>query len=193
MKKSLDELGIKIIGGQILTRVIADEKGNDEIIETRRTIVAKSIASGYLDDDNIVINNYKTRCDEKRITKVNDIVIKITTPFAAALIDEAHEGLLVSSFCMIINNLPDNLLPEYLVAYLNSEEGIAHVSANMRESTMATISILSLKNLEIVIPSMDKQKKIAKAFNVYLNNLILTQKLISLSKEKLEALIGGVE
>ena len=41
MEKSLEELKIKIIGGQIINRVIANENNNDEIVETRGTIVAK--------------------------------------------------------------------------------------------------------------------------------------------------------
>ena len=99
MKKSLEELKIKIIGGQIINRVIANESNNDEIVETRGTIVAKTISSGYISDNEIITNNYKTKCDEKRITKENDVIIKITPPFAAALVDKKHEGLLVSSFC----------------------------------------------------------------------------------------------
>ena len=58
MKKSLEELKIKIIGGQIINRVIVNENNNDEIVETRGTIVAKTISSGYISDNEIITNNY---------------------------------------------------------------------------------------------------------------------------------------
>ena len=152
MKKSLEELKIKIIGGQIINRVIANENNNDEIVETRGTIVAKTISSGYISDNEIVTNNYKTKCDEKRITKENDVIIKITPPFAAALVDKKHEGLLVSSFCMLLTDIPEEIKPEYLVAYLNSERGVAQVTSRMTGSTISTISVVALKQIYIPFP-----------------------------------------
>lgn len=187
MKRTFEELQIKITGGQIINRVLSS--GNDTV-ESRGTIVAKTISSGYIKDEDIVINSYKTKCDQKRITKLNDIVIKITPPFAAALVDKEHEGLLVSSFCMILNNLPEKLLPEYLTAYLNSEEGVKQVTSSMSGSTIATINVTSLKNISIPVPSIDKQKQIGDAFVKYLKNIELTNKLILFSKEKVETLIA---
>ena len=43
MKKSIENLEIKITGGQIINRVLADDKNNDEVIETRGTIVFATI------------------------------------------------------------------------------------------------------------------------------------------------------
>lgn len=193
MEKSLEELKIKIIGGQIINRVIANENNNDEIVETRGTIVAKTISSGYISDNEIVTNNYKTKCDEKRITKENDVVIKITPPFAAALVDKKHEGLLVSSFCMLLTDIPEEIKPEYLVAYFNSEDGVAHVTSRMTGSTISTISVVALKQIYIPILQIEKQNEICKAFNAYLKNIELSKKLIELSKEKVETLLGDNE
>ena len=193
MKKSLEELKIKIIGGQIINRVIANENNNDEIVETRGTIVAKTISSGYISDNEIITNNYKTKCDEKRITKENDVIIKITPPFAAALVDKKHEGLLVSSFCMLLTDIPEEIKPEYLVAYLNSERGVAQVTSRMTGSTISTISVVALKQIYIPILPIEKQNEICKAFNAYLKNIELSKKLIELSKEKVETLLGDNE
>lgn len=193
MKKSLEELKIKIIGGQIINRVIVNENNNDEIVETRRTIVAKTISSGYISDNEIITNNYKTKCDEKRITKENDVIIKITPPFAAALVDKKHEGLLVSSFCMLLTNIPEEIKPEYLVAYLNSEGGVAQVTSRMTGSTISTISVAALKQIYVPILPIEKQNEICKEFNTYLNNIELSKKLIELSKEKVETLLGDNE
>ena len=193
MKKSIENLEIKITGGQIINRVLADEKNNDEVIETRGTIVAKTISSGYINDEDIVINNYKTTCDAKRITKEDDIIIKVTPPFAAALVDKNHEVLLVSSFCMILNELPNEILPEYLVAYLNSENGVAQVTSSMSGSTISTISVASFRKILIPVPSIGEQESIAKAFKTYLGNIELSKELIELSKEKVEALLGGID
>lgn len=193
MKKSLEELKIKIIGGQIINRVIVNENNNDEIVETRGTIVAKTISSGYISDNEIITNNYKTKCDEKRITKENDVVIKITPPFAAALVDKKHECLLVSSFCMLLTDIPEEIKPEYLVAYLNSECGVAQVTSRMTGSTISTISVAALKQIYVPILPIEKQNEICIAFNAYLKNIELSKKLIELSKEKVETLLGDNE
>lgn len=190
MKRTIENLQIKIIGGQIINRVLSN---GDDAVESRGTIVAKTISLGFIKDEDIVYNNYKVKCDEKRITKEKDIIIKVTPPFAAALVDKGHEGLLVSSFCMILNELPNEILPEFLTAYLNSEKGVAQVTSHMSGSTIATISVASLKNINIPVPSLEKQKQIGEAFVKYLKNIELSKKLVSLSKEKIETLIAGAK
>lgn len=190
MKRTFKDLKIKIIGGQIINRVLPNV---NDAVESRGTIVAKTISSGYINDEDIIVNQYKTNCDEKRITKLNDIVIKITPPFAAALVDNEHVGLLVSSFCMILNELPEDVLPEYLTAYLNSEAGVKQVTSSMSGSTISTISVASLKNISLPIPSLEEQKNIGEAFVRYIKNIKLTKKLVSLSREKFEALISEVK
>ncbi len=190
MKKTMEQLKINIIGGQIINRVLANA---DDVFEKRGTIVAKTISSGFINDEDIVYNNYRTNIDERRVTKENDIVIKVTPPFAAALVDKNHENLLVSSFCMILNGLPNEILPGYLTAYLNSDDGVKQVTSHMAGSTISTINVASLKNIVIPVPSLEKQKLISEAFLKYLNNIELSKKLISLSKEKIEALIAEDE
>ena len=98
MEKRLEELNVEVIGGQIISRVLSDENDSIEI----KTVVAKTINDGYIDEDNLVINSYKKDVEEKRITKLNDIIIKLTAPFSAVKVDEDNVGLLVSSFCSII-------------------------------------------------------------------------------------------
>ena len=43
--KKLSECGVKIIGGQIMTRVTANTEKGDEVIETRKVLVPKCIHS----------------------------------------------------------------------------------------------------------------------------------------------------
>lgn len=185
-----------IIGGQILSRVTADPKHNDKPIRLKfPTIVAKTINAGIVDDDNIVYNDYKKEIDEKRLTKEGDIVIKLTTPHCAALIDKEHEGLLVSSFCSIIRDV-EGIDKNYYVAFLNSEVAERQFEAlNPTTNVMRVITISAIEKLEIPAARESKMKQIGNYFINHSKKKILFDKIIKLEEEKLSSyykeLIGG--
>ena len=94
---------------------------------------------------------------------------------------------------MLLTDIPEEIKPEYLVAYLNSEGGVGQVTSRMTGSTISTISVAALKQIYVPILSIEKQNEICKAFNAYLKNIELSKKLIELSKEKVETLLGDNE
>ena len=82
--KTLKELGVNIIGGQILARVNADPNKGDKVLDyKRKTVLAKSVDEGVLVEENIPCNDYKTLPDEKRLTKKGDIIIKMNAPLCS--------------------------------------------------------------------------------------------------------------
>ena len=42
--RTLEEVGVIIIGGQIMTRITAKEGSADEVVETRRVVIPKCIS-----------------------------------------------------------------------------------------------------------------------------------------------------
>lgn len=186
MEKRLEELNVEVIGGQIISRVLSDENDSIEI----KTVVAKTINDGYIDEDNLVINSYKKDVEEKRITKLNDIIIKLTAPFSAVKVDEDNVGLLVSSFCSIIRFNDEVINRDYFVAYLNSELCKKQVEDLMVGTGIQTLSIKSFKNILIPVPTIEKQEEIGKTYMNYLENKKLIKKLEILQKEKIQTMIA---
>lgn len=193
MKKKLKELGLEIVGGQIVQRVIADVVRGEEVLDhERKTIVAKTIAEGLIDEEGIVVNNYKTTFDDKKLTHEGDIIVKLSAPYNAVIIDKDHEGMLVSSFCSIVRNVTQ-IDKKYLVAFLNSDVAQNQLKNSVVGSVMSILSNGKLGELEIPVPSKEKQEEIGSYFEKTIKNRILLAKIIKLEEEKLASLILNLE
>ena len=87
--KTLRELGVKIYSGKIVQRLIADPLHGDKVVDPhRRTVVSKTVDEGFIDDENIVYNDYKDMPDEEKLTKEGDIIIKLAPPYSKYTADE---------------------------------------------------------------------------------------------------------
>ena len=191
--KKLKELNIEIVGGQIVQRVIADvERGEVVLDPQRKTIVAKTVSEGLIDEEGVVVNDYKTTFDDKKLTHEGDIVVKLSAPYNAVIIDKEHEGMLVSSFCSIIRNV-NEIDKRYLVAFLNSDVAQTQLKNSVVGTVMSILSNGKLGELEIPVPSLEKQKEIGTFFEKTIKNRVILQKIMKLEEEKLTALIASLE
>lgn len=124
--------------------------------------------------DRIDLNN---KIDEKFITKENDVIMKMTYPFKALLIKKQEENLLITSnFCKII--CLNKILPEYLVACLNSDKISKKLKVESKNQTINQISIKDLAGIEIELYDIEKQKKIAITYMNYLKRIQLTRMIL---------------
>ena len=187
------DLNPTIIGGQIVKRVIADPIKKDEVVdEGRKTIVAKTVSEGCINEEGIVINNYKAEPDSKRLTREGDIVVKLSSPYNAVIIDRVHEGMLASSFCSIIRDI-EGIDKNYLVAFLNSEVCQKQLESSVAGTVMSVLSNGKLAELEIPLPNEKKQKEIGDYFEKTIKNRILLAKIQKLEEEKLASMIANLE
>lgn len=182
-----------IIGGQIVKRVIADPLKEDKVVDSeRKTIVAKTIGEGCINEDGIVINNYKSEPDPKRLTREGDVVVKLSSPYNAVIIDNEHENMLVSSFCSIIRDI-NGINKSYLVAFLNSDVCQKQLESSVAGTLMSILSNGKLAELEIPLPDEEKQKEIGDYFEKTIKNRILLTKIQKLEEEKLASMIASLE
>ena len=172
---------INIIGGQITSRVEA--KSDDEKLGTIQVLVPKAIANGKINHDDLGTLNYKTQLDPKKITKCGDIVIKLSTPYDSCIITEEDEGLLVPSFCAIINNVPQDILKEYMIAYLNSTSCYMQIKTLITGSAIAILSTGQIKKIQLPIPAKNVQEEIAKCYIEGIEKIKLLEKISKLEKE----------
>ena len=196
MKKTLRELNVKIYSGKIVQRLIADPLHGDVVVDPKRkTIVSKTIEEGFVDDENIIYNDYKDMPDEEKLTKEGDILIKLAPPYRATIIDKGHEGMFVSSFCSIIRNVdPNKINKEYLVAYLNSDVCRRKFDMmTMGATTMAMLSNGKIYDLEIPYIDLKAQKDIADYFYRTVENKRILKRIIELEEEKLASMMAGLE
>lgn len=156
----------EITVGQIMSRVSA--KDNVYVpVDARpvKVVIPKAIAYGIIDMDCLGDAQLIKDVAENKITKLGDIVIKLSSPYESALVQEGQEGLIVPSFCAIIRMLDEHAVDrKYLLGYLNSSYAQSILTAGVDTSAMAMIKINSLVNLEIPCPMMSEQQLAGNAY-----------------------------
>lgn len=178
MKKlvSLKELNVELIGGQIMSRVTVKDNSDDSVTEVRKVIIPKVINSdGTITVEDLPEEKLRVAADEKRITKIGDIVIKLSTPYDAAVIDEQSSGCLVPSFCAIIRHGLE-IDTNYMLAYLNSSFCKEQLKQQVAGSNMAVLSVGKVASVLMPLPLKNEQIEIG-------NNYIKTQDRLKLIKQ----------
>jgi len=183
--------GLAFIGGQITSRIEANEKKNEVVVGKVQVIPPKAIKGGKILHDELYELEYKSEFDEKKLTKAGDIVVKLSSPYDAAYITEADEGLLITSFCIIIRNTSKTLLSEYLAAFLNSGVYLDQVMDMVSGATVPMLTMGKIKDVVINNMEVEEQKQVAEYFhNISLKEEVMAQ-IIALEKEKLNSVLGG--
>jgi len=183
--------GLAFIGGQITSRIEANEKKNEVVVGKVQVIPPKAIKGGKILHDELYELEYKSEFDEKKLTKAGDIVVKLSSPYDAAYITEADEGLLITSFCIIIRNTSKTLLSEYLAAFLNSGVYLDQVMDMVSGATVPMLTMGKIKDVVVKNMEIEEQRQVAEYFhNISLKEEVMAQ-IIALEKEKLNSVLGG--
>ena len=192
-KKKIGDLKIKITTGQIMSRVKANEDRNDEVIEVRKVVIPKSITGdGSLLLEEMPEEKLKIVADEKRLTQKGDIVLKLSTPYDAGMVDEATSGCLVPSFCAIVKN-EDNIDNDYLLAFLNSDYCKKQLESQVTGLTMTVLSVGKVKEVEIPLPTTEKQIEVGQAFHDAQKRLRLLRQIEELEQKRNDAMFYKIE
>ena len=187
--KKLEEFGISIIGGQIIRRIEVENPEFETVEDSsRKTVVAKTVGYGLIEEQNIVIKDYKNKVDDAKYTKKGDIVIKLSAPYNAAYITEENEDMLVSSFCAIIRST-EHIDPYFLLACLNSEFCQKQLIKSVSGALIGILNSTKLKSLEIPFVNEQKQKEIGNLFKRTIENKVTMQKILLLEEERINAFI----
>ena len=215
MKKKLGEIS-EIVGGQITSRL--ERKENDDLFEIVRksdkpritckaqVLVPRAISNGFVDKTALmsIVCEKETKkegtaadltsfVDESKITKVDTLVLKLSTPYDACVITKDDENLIVSSFCASLKITDKGVDLFYALAFLNSSLYQNQINTLVAGNDIALISVGALKEIEIPIPSKKEQEKIGKDFINTMKKIKLLNKVVALESEKINSIFYGME
>lgn len=127
-----------------------------------------------------------TEIGAQYLTKENDVIIRLRSPNHAIFINNNNSGLIVSSLMAIITNISPNILnSKYLAYYLNSQYIQNQLIKNTQGTSIQMIKTVDLLDLEISLPTLEKQKKITICIDAANQEIDLLRKLID-EKNKLK-------
>ena len=180
--------GLEFIGGQITSRIEA--KKVEDVIGSMQVIVPKAIDKGKVDSKKLISIDCKKEPKKERLTQECDIVMKLSAPYDSVFITGEEEGLLVSSFCIIIRNDWSTILPNYLLAFCNSDYFMNQIKAKFTGAATPMATISMIQDTKINIYPKKQQKMIGDYYINMCKKEEIMRNIISLEKEKIDVLLG---
>ena len=116
---------------------------------------------------------------DEYLTCEDDVIIKIARPNKAINIKKKDEDMLIPSCFFILKCRKDSdILPEYLCVFLNSGMFTDAIRHEYSGSTVKTLKLSVLENIEIPCLSVEKQKDIIKVSNLISNEKQMREELM---------------
>ena len=144
--------------GLVLSRKLARENP----VQRYRLLNLRSITpEGYIDLNETDVFDAKETLTREYLSQVGDIVIRLSAPYTAVLVDEESEGMVVSSNFVIVRTDPQVLLPEYLYWLLNTPEVKHRMFESSSSNMLGAVKPKFFADYEITPLPIPEQQKIA--------------------------------
>lgn len=134
--------------------------------------------------------NIAENLDLKYYTKKGDIIFKLALPNNATKIEneEFMDVIVPSRFAILRNKGGIDL--SYLVNYLNSDIVNEELIKFNEGGKLPIVKLKDLKNLSILLPPLETQKKYGKLLDLINNNIQLYEKAIESEKKIKEGILN---
>ena len=144
--------------GLVLSRKLARENP----VQRYRLLNLRSITpEGYIDMNETDVFDAKETLPGEYLSQVGDIVIRLSAPYTAVLVDEESEDMVVSSNFVIVRTDPQVLLPEFLYWLLNTSEVKHRMFENSSSNMLGAVKPKYFADYEITPLPIPEQQKIA--------------------------------
>ena len=171
------------------------DKASQESDSSLRLLMGSSLnSSGEILEEQLDFITLKEGKDESRfllqqgdvvlLAKGNSIRAGYVTEYIAKL------SVIASANFIVLRPNKKELLGEVLVAYFNSPAGQSLLEATSTGATIKNISLSNLKKLEIPLPSLSKQHKVAELFHASNQAYRSTMNLAEQQKKVADACIS---
>ena len=131
-----------------------------------RYLQGTNIHAGRITDDTVFyVSQEFSGKHSKNILKADDIlVVQSGHVGECAVVGEKYTG--ANCHALIIMSNGGNCISEYVAQYINSDIGIRKIAAITTGNTIKHILASAMIDLEIPIPSLDEQTRIARILSV---------------------------
>lgn len=116
---------------------------------------------GYIDPDEADIYDAAETLSPEYLSHKRDIVIRLSVPYTAVLIDESTSGMVISSNFVVIRTDTHHILPEYLFWLLNTQNVKRKIFENTSSNMLGAVKPRYFNELEIHILPLHEQQEIA--------------------------------
>lgn len=136
---------------------------------------------GYILKEQLEVFHAVEYLNLEYVTHQGDIVVRLSTPYTAVLIDGATEGLVIPSSFAIIRADSRKILPDYLQWLLNTQRVKQHIFESATGNMLAAVKPSYFADFELKLIPMENQQTIARLHSLAQKE---TQLLHRLADEK---------
>lgn len=117
---------------------------------------------GRIDLNEVDVYEAKEPLREEYLSQKGDIIVRLTAPYTAVLIDESTSGMVISSNILVIRIEDICLLPEYLFWFLSTKNVKRKIYENSTSNMLGAVKATILTDLEITVLPVREQHQIAQ-------------------------------
>ena len=139
--------------------------------------------AGYIETENVDLYDATEPLSSEYLTHTGDVVIRLTAPYTAVLIDDTTSGMVISSNLVVIRAEASQILPEYLYWLLNTPKVKRQIYENTSSNMLGAIKPRYFADFEVNLLSMENQETIA-ALNLLAHKERQLLNELAMEKEK---------
>lgn len=168
----IKELATVQMGYSFRSRLEASEGGGVAVIQMKDLLDDNTVGC-----DGLVRINMESMKDH-HLAQRGDLVFRsrgsVTT--AAVLLEDPGKAVVAAPLLRIRVTRPDMILPEYLNWYISQREAQIFLTSRAKGTAQTMISKQAIEELEVALPSLEKQKNIVElaAMSAREKNLLRT-------------------
>ena len=153
-------------------------------------ITLKNENNFRIDENNLETIKTEKILDDKYLLKKGDIIMRLTPPYSARIIEFNKENITTTSNYAIIK-VQEEYCPEIITFYLDSEYINKQIHHICDENNVKVINISNIKEFEIRLIDEEKKDIYTELINTYKTKQKLIEKKIQLKHDLLEEIIFG--
>lgn len=150
-------------------------------------------SGGYIETDELDAYYSSEYLPPEYLTHVGDIVVRLTAPYTAILIDDNTENIVVSSNFIIIRINSAKYLPEYLYWLFNTKDIKHSIYENATSNMLGAVKAKYFSDFKIKPISLSDQEIISELNRLAKRESYLLMKLAEEKEKYYEAIIHNVQ
>lgn len=149
--------------------------------------------AGYIEPDQLDAYHATEMLNPDYLTQAGDVVIRLTAPYTAVLIDEQTADFVISSNFVVIRADGKILLPAYLAWLLNTEAEKKKIFENTSGNMLGAIKAKYFLEYELALLPLSRQMAIANLNELARRETALLRKLAEEKEKYYSHMIASVQ
>lgn len=175
-------------GYSFRTKIESDLEGNVLVVQLRE------LSERNIIDITTAVRISMSEISENYLIQKKDLIFRSRgMDSTAAIMNMDADNVIISApFQRIRIRKPLEIIPEYLLWYINSKEAQTYFTANKTGTSVSMISTAVLADLPVVVPSLEIQKQIIEINTLAVKEIELQEELIKKKKLLTETVLLNV-